>query len=495
MPTYDARSVPTIEAFFDCDAFIRGLMGPFGSGKSSGAIMEIANRGIRQAVGPDGVRRTRWAAIRNTTKQLEDTTEKTFFEWFPPYQYGEWKASKHSYTIKGLRAPGDRPDVRTEIEVVFRALDRPEQASDLLSLDLTGGWVNEAREVEWSIIEALTGRLGRYPAMRSGGPTWRGLIMDTNPPDTESDWFKFFEEMDHSEAVAELAKIIPGLTVENFCRLFKQPSGRGPHAENLPNLERGYYQRLAIGKSPEWIKVYIDGQYGFLMEGKPVWGDYNDAVHCPTDPKAVPKPIASRPILRSWDFGLTPAIVFSQLTPRGQWIVFDEITCENMGAERAAELVLDHSAARYPGFEFEDVGDPAGAQRSQSDEKTCFQILHAMDILIEPAIQSMTVRLGSVERALTRMIDGKPRFQIHPRCTKLRRALMGGYHWRRLRVSGERYAEKPEKNGYSHVADALGYGGTKIFGAALFEQKVERPRSISVGHRIDDRTRSKVTGY
>ena len=32
-----------------------------------------------------------------------------------------------------------------------------------------------------------------------------------------------------------------------------------------------------------------------------------------------------------------------------------------------------------------------------------------------------------------------------------------GYHYRRLQVSGDRYDEKPLKNRYSHVHDALQY--------------------------------------
>ena len=40
----------------------------------------------------------------------------------------------------------------------------------------------------------------------------------------------------------------------------------------------------------------------------------------------------------------------------------------------------------------------------------------------------------------------------------LRKALAGGYKYRRMNVSGtEKYADKPDKNMYSHVAEALQY--------------------------------------
>jgi hypothetical protein len=491
---YSCSGMPTIEAFFNSDAFFRGLMGPFGSGKSSACCVEIGQRGIQQKQLVDGVRRTRWAVIRNTYQQLSDTTIRTFLQWFPPYQFGDWTPSKHLYTIRALRAEGDT--CGAEIEVLFRALDRPDQLGNLLSLDLTGAWVNEGREIEWTIFQALEGRVGRYPRQQDGGPTWSGIFTDTNAPDVDSEWFKFFEETDHSERVALLAEVIPGMTVENYRQLFKQPSGRSPQAENLSNLPLGYYQRLAIGKDPEWVKVYIDGEYGFVIEGKPVWPGYNDTIHCPADKKMWPRPIEGLPILRGWDFGLTPAVTFSQITPRGQWAIFDEMAATSMGADRFSDEVLDHSARQYPRFEFEDVGDPAGAQRAQSDEKTCFQILHAKGIGIEPALQTLEIRIESVARPLRTLVDGGyPQFTLHPRCKMLRRAMMGGYHFRRMRISGERYSENPEKNHYSHIADALGYSGTRLFGSGLRTAVAPRRGRYDDDDAIMDRSRSRVTGY
>jgi len=492
MTVYSCRNMPTIQRFMESDAFFRGLMGPFGSGKSSGCVMEIPQRGVAQKHGPDGVRRSRWAVIRNSYRQLEDTTLRTFFQWLPPYQFGEWLPSKFQYNIKALRGEGD--DRGAEIEVIFRALDRPDQLGNLLSMDLTGAWVNEGREVEWPIFEALEGRVGRYPRMVDGGPSWFGIFSDTNPPDVDSPWFRFFEEADHSEKVAELARVVPGITVEGYRQIFKQPSGLSDHAENSENLPPGYYQRMAVGKSDEWIKVYVHGEYGFVIDGKPVWPEYADELHCPTDKLKWPAPSDALPVVRSWDFGLTPACIFSQVTARGQWIVFDELVATSMGADAFSDEVVAHSARWYPRCDFWDVGDPAGAQKSQTDERTCFQILRAKNILIEPGIQTLAIRLESVRKPLRTLVDGRPQFVLHPRCTQLRRALMGGYHYRRMRVSGERYTSEPEKNMYSHPADALGYAGTRLFGAALYTPRGGRSDQ-GYGGMMEDRTRSRVTGY
>jgi hypothetical protein len=467
--------MPTIQAFFDSDAFIRGLMGPFGSGKSSGCVVETGRRGVEMPPCGDGVRRSRTVVVRNTAKQLEDTTEKTFLTWFPPVQFGDWVPSKHNYTIRALRHENDNQNAH--IEVMFRALDREDQVSDLLSMEVTNAWVNEAREVPWGIIDALQGRLGRFPRKEDCGRFWSGLWMDTNPPDVDSKFYKFFEEDDHTDAVAALAKITPGLTVDTYRKLFRQPSGLSPHAENRKNLPDAYYERMAIGKSPDWVKVYIHGDYGFIVDGKPVWPEYNDALHCPADKERWPRPVASQPILRSWDCtGLNPACVWSQITPRGQWIVFDELVGTSMGADAFSDDVIEHSARYYPEskFDFWDVGDPAGMSKNPTDMRTYFQIIQGKGIPIEPAIQTLSIRLESVRKPLRTLVDGRPQFVLHPRCSQLRRAMLGGYHYRRLRISGERYTSEPDKNPYSNPADALSYGGTRFFGHGLIAPRNNR---------------------
>jgi len=56
------------------------------------------------------------------------------------------------------------------------------------------------------------------------------------------------------------------------------------------------------------------------------------------------------------------------------------------------------------------------------------------------------------------MIDGHPALLVDPSCATIKKGFAGGYHYRRLNVSGtERFEEKPSKNRFSHVHDALQY--------------------------------------
>jgi len=190
---YSYEGSPTLARFAKDDHNMRGLMGPFGSGKSSACAIEVVRRGLQQAppdrtqpASPGNISRSRWAVVRNTFRQLESTTQKTFFDWFQPHFFGSWLASKHTYTIRAFAG--------YEIEVIFIALDRPEHTDNLLSLELTGAWVNEAREVPWELIRVLARRCNRYPSMRDGGASWWGVWCDTNPPPMQSEWYEYFEK-------------------------------------------------------------------------------------------------------------------------------------------------------------------------------------------------------------------------------------------------------------------------------------------------------------
>ena len=58
---------------------------------------------------------------------------------------------------------------------------------------------------------------------------------------------------------------------------------------------------------------------------------------------------------------------------------------------------------------------------------------------------------------LNRMVDGLSGILIDFRCKELVKGFEGGYQYRRMQVSGERYEDKPLKDRYSHIHDALQY--------------------------------------
>jgi hypothetical protein len=468
---YSYAHVPTIRNFAASNARVRGLMGPFRSGKSSGCVVEVVRRATAQRQGPDGIRRTRWLVVRNTYRELADTTIRTVQMWLPPQHFGRFYQTDNRYVVKGFE--------KTEFEFLFRALDKPDDVSNLLSLEVTGAWINEAREVPWAIVDAIQGRIEQWPSKAMGGCTWGGLFMDTNPPDQDSDWYRFFEEKQHPEW---------------FAKLFKQPSGLSDKAENIPNLTNpNYYKLLAEGKKPEWIKVYIHGEYGFVVDGKPVYDEYSDQLH-----RREVDPVPDRPVMISLDFGLTPAACFSQLLPDGRWLVFDEMTSTSMGFDQFSDDILEHCRRSFRGtVQFEYYGDPAGQQRAQTDKKTCFEIAATKGMEIEASEQDPTLRMESVRKPLRTIIAGEPQFVLHPRCKTIRKGFLGGYNLRRIQVAGpERYALRPDKGPLSHIMNALEYGAAVLFAPALTRGPAGGEEDWpSAGYGESDQGRSPVTGY
>jgi len=419
-----------LKSFMKDDTFFRGIRGPVGSGKSVGCCVEVFRRALQQKPNADGKRKSRWAIIRNTNPQLRTTTIKTWLDWFPEDQWGKFTWSvPYTHNIKA----GD-----VELEVIFLALDRPEDVKKLLSLELTGIWINEAREIPKSIIDACTMRVGRFPSMREGGPSWSGLIADTNAPEEDHWWPIMAGEVPVPDHIPmEEAKLL--VKPDNWA-FFTQPPGMSEkrdsegelasyepnkEAENARHMLPSYYPNLIQGKSKSWIDVYVLNRLGSIQEGKPVYNMFVGDTHIAKEEIPVAD---SLPVIVGLDFGLTPAAVFGQI------------------------------ATRYGNCEINIFGDPSGDFRAQTDESTPFQVLRGAGLVARPAPSNdVSLRLEAVATPLNRMVEGYPGFMIDPRCKELIKGFEGGYSYRRIQVSGERYDDRPDKNRFSHIHDALQY--------------------------------------
>jgi len=444
MANVQYNAAPTLAKFHKDDSFVRGVVGPIGSGKSVACCWEVFRKACQQElfVDEDGqykgkqVRRSRWVIIRNTYRELVDTTMQTWFDWFPKH-LGVWRAQDMKFTWVFTQ----QDDTIVHLEVLFRALDRPDDIKKLLSLELTGGWLNEAREIPKPILDMLIGRVGRYPSKRYGGPSWYGVIGDTNPPDEDHWWYRTFEE-----------------SLPEDWQIFHQPSGTSSNAENRDNLPDKYYERLSSGKDQEWINVYVHGKYGFVQDGKVIFPEYNDQLHCVHD---LGLHESTTKLLGGADFGLTPAFVIAQESPLdGQIQCLDEVVTEDMGAVRFADKINRLNKTHYESLPVTGWGDPSGDIRAQTDETTPFLVMRKAGVPLLPAPSNdFILRREAVAKLLTTMtILGRPALVISPKCRMLRKALAGGYKYKQMNVSGgERYAEKPDKNMYSHVAEALQY--------------------------------------
>ncbi len=444
---------PIVSAYMQSDARYRWILGPFGSGKSVGSQIEIPRRAqMQRASILNGEKKTRIAVVRETMPQLRDTTMKTWFDWFPNGSLGEYHAMTKTYHIKkdGINC-----------EVIFRALDDEADVSNLLSIELTGAYLNEFRDIKQVIVEALDGRLGRYPRMADGGPSWIGMFGDSNMPEKGSYWYNMLEGLDPSDGKTRK---------ENGYEKFVQSSGmlrqidgtytENPHAENLANLPPGYYPNLIRNKTEDYIRTYVMCEYGRSKGGKPVHPMFNRALHVASRPLV---PNRNNLLLISADFGLTPAIALKQQDAFGRVLTLDAIATFGMGLERAIETrLLPLLRQKYDGFDCFVTGDPSGGRGADGDEVSCVDIFQryrrkGLGKVKLAWSNSPVHRQGATDHFLSMLVDrGMPAYQVDPGAVELIEALEGGFMWKKFKDG--RPSTEVEKNDASHVGEANQYG-------------------------------------
>jgi len=307
MPHLDYYASPSVAKFLKSQAFGRLILGPIGSGKTTGCIVDLLSKACLQSRAPNGIRYTRFPILRATLKQLKDTILKDCQAMLSTIGVGTWKTSDSTFYL-------DFEDVKSEW--VFLPLDGQREADRLLSLQATGAMMSEFTGMNTDVITHITGRLGRYP----NGPdvgycSWSGIIGDSNMPMEGTAWHKFLENLP-----AGWQKWI-------------QPSGLVPKAENLDHLlqtdvtrklplghamrrERGrlYYQRLVDqhGLDSDWVKRYIKAEYGNDPSGESVFrASWKSAVHARPDTQL----FQGYPLLIGQDFGRNPWSIICQVFP------------------------------------------------------------------------------------------------------------------------------------------------------------------------------------
>jgi hypothetical protein len=237
------------------------------------------------------------------------------------------------------------------------------------------------------------------------------------------------------------------------------------------HILRVHYTADPDKRDPVWITEQKRGTTAAAWEremeinfhvhpGKPWYPEFRYDTHVS---KTALTPIQGRPIIRGWDYGLTPATCFTQTTTKGQLLIlYPELQSVDCGILNHGKVVKSESNTYFSGCAFNDYGDPAGNQRSQSDEKSCNDILrseHGINVLPGPIAPN--ARYEAIRKLLTTTTpDGQPMILIDSRNTFIIGAFTGGYH--RKEVAG-RLLEEPDKNEYSHIMDALGYVAASVF--------------------------------
>ncbi len=469
---------PVASRFVHDRAFIRNIMGPFGSAKTTTCIQAIIWATMWQNPDRNGVRWSRGVITRDTYGQLSDTVLKDWHQWFEPTR-DNWNGDRMESNLR-LEIPGFG---ELRIEALFRACEDRKKAEQVFKgQQLTWLWPNEIDTQDPGVVEFGLPRLGRYPPASKGGCAWYGMISDMNAPDIDNWTYDLLVNGDMKMSADEVDAMRDLLGDDFRIAFHRQPGGMDAGAENLENLPKGYYERLKIGRPDNWINRFIHNQFGAVRNGQPVYPEYNDDFFCAKAPLA---PLPGIPVCMGVDGGSTPAIIFGQRDDHGgirvlnELVVFagnDQEALERFSpasfGEAAGEFWCEHFAKNQfgggwfdPAALYGDEYDDAWATlfwkafKAKVAEKLGKGAVHGWRFKPAPVKGNrLPDRLAAVSSKLV-VRDGRPLFLMSPVCRYLRRGFNNGYVITRVSFSNGmgRWKDEPLKNDYSHAHDSLQY--------------------------------------
>lgn len=398
----------------------------------------------------------RWAFIRDTFENLRDTTQKTFFEWFPPGIYGTYNASSKTFKWN-CKLPDGTPLTG---EVLFIGMDDPKDAAKLQSRELAGLAIDEAAPA------AETGGVPEFvfdtamTRLRQPGMQWYAVkIAQNNPDETHWTYERFVDPGD-----------------PNF-RFFQTRE-----AENEKNLPKDYYKKMRrhLAHRPDLQKRFVDGKFGFTQIGDQVTPEWNDDLHL------VPRlePVRNVELILCWDFGLRPTCVITQVTPLGQWNILEAHQLIGQGTIELIETVVrPRLTTRFAGWDYRHIGDPAGTSPDQTSVKVTpvKAIIHELGGKWKSGPIRLQERIEPLKAVLMRTVRTTGMVQVDREHARIvYHALRGGWHYpvSRAGVTGQ----DPVKDHHSDPGDAVAYAAAVLFPLGRLKKRRAgkvRPRAAS----------------
>jgi hypothetical protein len=471
---FDNSEVGTFVDFHNDKSMVKGMMGGFGSGKSTCCCANIPIF-MYNTMPPmkDGVRRARGAIIRNTMGELESTTLKTWNSWFNNDAIGMYLGAKKPHIRR-------KPNLiynhiyydnkgRCELELFCIGLDLETSKSKLESNEFTFFYINEGQHVPRGVFTHAIGRLGRYPAPDdvTDRDYYTFLMFDTNPPNTHHWMHEDFDSKNKIEGN----------------KLFHQPPGliknkdkkwvNNPHADNFKHLINNYYYNMARanGFSEQYIKTTCNGEYGFSKEGKPVYPEYNDDIHS----AEIVELLEDLPVVIGVDGGSTPAALVQQLSPAGQMLCIKEFTTHFSSARSLKEnLVLPWVLNNLDKDQkVLIVCDPSMCKPNENIEVSAMQIWEDPRWEVITAKSNyITPRTEAQKAFLNKMVGepAQPAFQLsRTECPMLREAMISKYKYVEVKGKNDGTTKDiPEKtHPHSDIADCGQYGALEFMGDGL----------------------------
>lgn len=410
-----------------------GLVGPYGSGKTTLIPLRIQTDAAQTVADSDGIRRYRVLLLRGTYSMIESALLPVMQQHMAP----------GTVFTKGSPITAKYRGAGVEIHCDLVALDREEDVRRIQGGSYDALYVDEARDCPWPIVQTAMTRVRAVTDTGEAKPLTIGII--SNPSGEEHWLYKSF-----------VAKPLPGWT------LYRQPSGLSDHREGP--YDRAYYQKIADANrdDPAYIDIHVHGEWGaYVPEGDAAVPAYRSGRHLA---KLVVSP--NSPLLVGLDVGVAyNALVFAQRI-QDQIRVIGELVIDNapavMAAPRALAYVRDQLWDAPVGL---CVIDPSSEQRSAVTGDLVIDVWRGMthwpiQTAASPRVSERVNSLNAVFQSSNG--NGDSSIIIDPKLApQTVRALAGEYRWKMKRtplgvVSQDGELDKTNRP-FADVGDALGY--------------------------------------
>ncbi len=234
----DYKPLPHQKDFHKSGAIYRLLMGGYGTGKTTMCVAEVAEHAFSV---PNG--RTLLTAPK--LQQVVDAVLPELNKFIPPWHIIEFKKS-----------PTPRYTLRNGHEIIVYASNDDEK---LRSLNLTMFYMEEASAIDVTVFHQLQARLRNTSAITKDkygkvvNDMRRGII-SSNP---EQGWL-----VDEFLLYADKIFASQSVDISAYKKLQKHPEKNFQaflsSSRDNPYLPPGQISALCAGKSPSWIRKYID---------------------------------------------------------------------------------------------------------------------------------------------------------------------------------------------------------------------------------------------
>lgn len=452
---------PVMKAFHESGAFFRALAGPIGSSKTTGAgVAEPIFTAMMQQPQGDGVRRARVGVLRDTYRNLYATTMRTWLEWIPR-ELGHFVGSDDRPAIHKFNL--ETPIGPCEVEAEFRALGPNSVEAVCRGWELNGAYLDEADLMPPEAVTFLGGRVMRAGDKRTRHS--RGVWWTFNKPDVDHHLYNWCVEGGFDGDLAFFDQ--PGGVLDGG-----PPYVTNPKAENLANLDEGYYVIASTGQ-PEWyVTRMIRNRWGSSVSGLVIYPEFSPELHMLAGELEPPPGTVLRLGL---DGGGTPAAVIAGRDHYGRRVVYGEVVLwdpsdpkgrkllTGVGPKRFAQAIKEALFPRFRACQVElGFGDPAafyGADREMGELSFMETVGQQLGIPVVAADSNeVALRHEAVRGLLTSIAyDKRPMLLVNPSCKGLRRGFTSDYKWQAVDPKQPGAQLKAQKSVTSHVHDALQY--------------------------------------